>query len=155
MNFYPRPLRRGRPAIDMKVTDPAAISIHALFAEGDAHGSADRCTDTRFLSTPSSQRATGAGRADRAAGDISIHALFAEGDGDDLLRKLAAGIFLSTPSSQRATGARRLLRAAPAISIHALFAEGDAQTGSSPTRGRFLSTPSSQRATMQGKHPAR
>ena len=34
-NFYPRPLRRGRPKRDQDGMLPSKISIHALFAEGD------------------------------------------------------------------------------------------------------------------------
>ena len=101
------------------------ISIHALFAEGDVQGAAMCGTDymdfyprplrrgrrvplrlvvdrDRFLSTPSSQRATVVIIHYGAPAIISIHALFAEGD-------LVVCIF--TP-----------LRI---ISIHALFAEGD------------------------------
>ncbi len=79
-NFYPRPLRRGRPGqvefekmevlflstpssqrATVNIVDNSGmvlISIHALFAEGDF------CVRTHY----------GGSR------DISIHALFAEGD---------------------------------------------------------------------------
>ena len=125
-NFYPRPLRRGRPE----------VSSH------------NKESLKQFLSTPSSQRATSARRATSACSiyfyprplrrgrqnlvllpvlvdRISIHALFAEGDSSaDETVKLAH------------------------ISIHALFAEGDRiSDSSSGSLSTFLSTPSSQRAT--------
>ena len=102
----------------------------------------------KFLSTPSSQRATGRRHAETIRfRRISIHALFAEGD--RIYRNLLPllYLFLSTPSSQRATGiahvtapqakflstpsSQRATRPVGAflcpapISIHALFAEGD------------------------------
>ena len=168
--FYPRPLRRGRRSAAECAAALPAISIHALFAEGDHDG-------------------------DRIRPDvgISIHALFAEGDyqcpccilgiSDFYPRPLRRGrqpitisctvskLFLSTPSSQRATRSRRRYKDEYGISIHALFAEGDSThrsiTGScngisihalfAEGDGRslrscthppaFLSTPSSQRAT--------
>ena len=57
-NFYPRPLRGGRPLVHDGILDPRNISIHALCEEGDlrfAQGVAD-CIG--FLSTPSARRAT-------------------------------------------------------------------------------------------------
>ena len=78
--FYPRPLRRGRLAADTRglnyvvisihalfaegdeykriIAGYIDISIHALFAEGDDYGDLRRHAASRFLSTPSSQRAT-------------------------------------------------------------------------------------------------
>ena len=126
-DFYPRPLRRGRPASMDKGKLTHEISIHALFAEGD-----DCVKVYTIFST------------------ISIHALFAEGDMPYLCtqsvhfyfyprpirrgRPLVRGgycdqhqPFLSTPSSQRAT--------VRAQKKHLLI--------------KFLSTPSSQRATLR------
>ena len=57
-NFYPRPLRRGRLQAYINQLRQQQISIHALFAEGDARP----------------------GLHCGAHGGISIHALFAEGD---------------------------------------------------------------------------
>ena len=104
----------------------AKISIHALFAEGDFIQLAQTKDYIKFLSTPSSQRATHPRSAAKHATDISIHALFAEGD--HILADLEAVWQL--------------------ISIHALFAEGDTCTRSCIILlSLFLSTPSSQRAT--------
>ena len=168
-NFYPRPLRRGRP-----------------------RGGTIKCYHSIFLSTPSSQRATFIGRFSVFIGRISIHALFAEGDhasgrlshpppisihalfaeGD--MRRSACprqpGNFYPRPlrRGRRFRRVPRLVRpdfyprplrrgrqsgwSARAswydISIHALFAEGDQRLSfrmAFPLA--FLSTPSSQRAT--------
>ena len=102
-DFYPRPLRRGRQEV---------ISWQK--------------ENIRFLSTPSSQRAT----CTRSC-------------------IILLSLFLSTPSSQRATSPDRPACWGPSISIHALFAEGDMYNPSLYVRyGLFLSTPSSQRATI-------
>ena len=124
-HFYPRPLRRGRHFCGARNTELCRISIHALFAEGDADTTRHTQTgyyfyprplrrgrpggfETRaalqspFLSTPSSQRATAA---------LDPLALW--------------DLFLSTPSSQRATLSAHPYSALDHISIHALFAEGD------------------------------
>ena len=128
MNFYPRPLRRGRLCRLHLFRLERGISIHALFAEGDTVFICASPAPISFLSTPSSQRATGS-PGGGCAGEahfyprplrrgrpiirdmfhwyvhISIHALFAEGD-------------------QRIAG---FPRACP-ISIHALFPEGDKES---------------------------
>ena len=83
-NFYPRPLRRGRPRPRLLCRTHGGISIHALFAEGDG--------------IPYVIGGDTAG--------ISIHALFAEGDVASISGALA-----------------------DQISIHALFAEGDLAIG--------------------------
>ena len=56
------------------------ISIHALFAEGDTSRIYRGSPQKRFLSTPSSQRATQLHAIGIMNIIISIHALFAEGD---------------------------------------------------------------------------
>ena len=192
VDFYPRPLRRGRlprgkitssaykflstPSSQRatphgsRTRPPSLISIHALFAEGDPCNAADR--QERL---------------------ISIHALFAEGDHDPRRLSDPSDRFLSTPSSQRATVFPEIERwmqeflstpssqratskiilkysdfrisihalfaegdfmvqskidALQAISIHALFAEGDVPFDTPDLLLLpFLSTPSSQRAT--------
>ena len=101
-DFYPRPLRGGRPT---------STDIHPAFRV--------------FLSTPSARRATQSGktctcvpsnfyprppRGGRHA-HISIPAPFAQ--------------FLSTPSARRATYKRTELEPSMDISIHALREEGD------------------------------
>ena len=79
MDFYPRPLRRGRHEQAAEYYQRFGISIHALFAEGDTP------TDNPGRNTQISIHAFFAegdppshapGRDIR----ISIHALFAEGD---------------------------------------------------------------------------
>ena len=171
-DFYPRPLRGGRPVIS---------SLSPLAA-------------TLFLSTPSARRATASpptirpaspdfyprplrgGRPDALPLDgrlrgISIHALCEEGDAVLARRREDDGVFLSTPSARRAThatvnrptsrkdfyprplrgGRRARLRhrhQAQAISIHALCEEGDSSRPPNTTRPTtFLSTPSARRAT--------
>ena len=121
--FYPRPLRRGRP--------PAAALAMAP-----------------FLSTPSSQRATGyaVGRYETIV--ISIHALFAEGDAVIQRQGVAVDAFLSTPSSQRAT----LRRAGRSDGQSVFLSTPSSQRATLTKTGttmtfKFLSTPSSQRAT--------
>ena len=123
-DFYPRPLRRGRP---VKIKQNIQNQL--------------------FLSTPSSQRATDSNGGAGRGRFISIHALFAEGDAAVLVLPLnnvnfyprplrrgrltasasenASVLFLSTPSSQRATDSVSACIADRRISIHALFAEGD------------------------------
>ena len=128
-HFYPRPLRRGRPVLVLRSNTHPTISIHALFAEGDADA-APTLTDLR----------------------ISIHALFAEGDGRHARNSVRHTSFLSTPSSQRATSVYHSSPLGKSISIHALFAEGDMINGDSNHNTiKFLSTPSSQRATRSAR----
>ena len=125
VNFYPRPPRGGRPDIRTEL-DPAG----------------------KFLSTPSSRRATTTRPETGNPEKISIHALLAEGDIVFTHRMNGYWPFLSTPSSRRAT--RGCLRQwlPVAISIHALLAEGDmAGRFLSAQSRKFLSTPSSRRAT--------
>ena len=145
------------------------ISIHALFAEGDAFAADNAALVVQFLSTPSSQRATPSETKRSHDRSISIHALFAEGD--LCLLKL---VFHNSISIHAlfAEGDHFSFSICVVIliSIHALFAEGDSAilvcTGlvfhfyPRPLRrgrplswrlrcrsSRFLSTPSSQRAT--------
>ena len=156
VNFYPRPLRGGRPVDDRR-----------------------RSAQFRFLSTPSARRATRPDRTGVLPVGISIHALCEEGDRqfvyglrrrcDFYPRPLRGGrpdkvsgdvaeiIFLSTPSARRATrgfagkgragmnfyprplrgGRRRHDRqeqTADGISIHALCEEGDRTAQASSKR---------------------
>ena len=154
MNFYPRPLRRGRLCRLHLFRLERGISIHALFAEGDTVFICASPAPISFLSTPSSQRATGS-PGGGCAGEahfyprplrrgrpiirdmfhwyvhISIHALFAEGDRSYATCSTGMSIFLSTPSSQRATRGLQDFRELVL----------------------FLSTPSSQRATRSPARP--
>ena len=79
-NFYPRPLRGGRLLLVFEQAGLFVISIHALCEEGDLTYFFAEIFPARFLSTPSARRAT----VDRKGGGepvkISIHALCEEGD---------------------------------------------------------------------------
>mgnify|MGYP005764733477 CR=1 FL=1 len=127
-DFYPRPLRRGRPATGEVIDDDFVISIHALFAEGDG----------AFLELGCLQK-------------ISIHALFAEGDRAPRCRPAVSSQYFYPRPLRR--GRRSCRCNAPIkmeISIHALFAEGDRPAaGTAAGKLPFLSTPSSQRATKK------
>ena len=61
-DFYPRPLRGGRPAYEcpypLALAVAEVISIHALCEEGDANSSGATVYTDVFLSTPSARRAT-------------------------------------------------------------------------------------------------
>ena len=127
------------------------ISIHALREEGDPSSRTPSSRSSRFLSTPSARRATGAARRPLKGEGISIHALREEGD---LCRSVVSRRkvrFLSTPSARRATEISYDDEQEMEISIHALREEGDsyflAQAGLSKI---FLSTPSARRATTRG-----
>ena len=147
-NFYPRPLRGGRLLLVFEQAGLFVISIHALCEEGDV------VLIGQF-----------------AGGVISIHALCEEGDVMDNAYQTLLGQFLSTPSARRATFNGPQYPAGLGISIHALCEEGDAgilqagrhwkisihalcEEGDSawswwPRRTvRFLSTPSARRATF-------
>ena len=109
VNFYPRPLRGGRPGKVAALFGGQVISIHALCEEGDPFAGACPASHLRFLSTPSARRATGRHDHQGDRMEISIHALCEEGDA-------------------LALDGREILR----ISIHALCEEGD---GVSHVRG--------------------
>ena len=82
-NFYPRPPRGGRQALEASSGRKIWISIHALREEGDTF-SPFNCFDfTKFLSTPSARRATKAVVRLAVSAPISIHALREEGDSVD------------------------------------------------------------------------
>ena len=102
-NFYPRPLRGGRPRYAVEHGAAEDISIHALCEEGDRGIS---CRLVHLF-------------------PISIHALREEGDQlvfDAIQREFQ---FLSTPSARRATRQTVWKDVKKAISIHALREEGD------------------------------
>ena len=104
-DFYPRPLRGGRPPCGAASAGYLRISIHALCEEGDTKIKMAAAVAKIFLSTPSARRATPAPVQEPSELPISIHALCEEGDlsvihiGDIQLQ------FLSTPSARRATTA--------------------------------------------------
>ena len=86
-NFYPRPLRGGRPGLQFCLDRHQEISIHALCEEGD---------DGRL-------------EINAYKISISIHALCEEGDGLQNSTSTTAISFLSTPSARRATPVKPLL----------------------------------------------
>ena len=57
-NFYPRPLRGGRPMLSSFHAICQTISIHALCEEGDSSCCRLHRRLVQFLSTPSARRAT-------------------------------------------------------------------------------------------------
>ena len=82
MDFYPRPLRGGRPLGIGTISPIELISIHALCEEGDLVSCCTRRGVMSFLSTPSARRATYTSASHWRDIDISIHALCEEGDGE-------------------------------------------------------------------------
>ena len=80
-NFYPRPLRGGRPWHIYGSNKAGNISIHALCEEGDVVIRIIAAWSMLFLSTPSARRATTNISVYPDVKGISIHALCEEGDG--------------------------------------------------------------------------
>ena len=118
-NFYPRPLRGGRLLLVFEQAGLFVISIHALCEEGDV------VLIGQF-----------------AGGVISIHALCEEGDVMDNAYQTLLGQFLSTPSARRATPANEPDAHRHQISIHALCEEGDpSATASRPSASYFYPRP--------------
>ena len=101
--FYPRSPCGERREFGYASPRAAAISIHALLAESDAHSAPSPQAVSVFLSTLSLRRATAATR----------RMIF------------AAAAFLSTLSLRRATHRPQPGTAGHRISIHALLAESD------------------------------
>ena len=78
-NFYPRPLRGGRPAEQLGRTAFCMISIHALCEEGDIRWGI--LPLLRIISIHAlCEEGDGQQRPDRGRQSISIHALCEEGD---------------------------------------------------------------------------
>ena len=169
-NFYPRPLRGGRPQLAHLLKTDLGISIHALCEEGDCNVTAYLRHNSAFLSTPSARRATqdrprrkcDAGyfyprplRGGRPTGGvrpnepetISIHALCEEGDKVPKRYVSRSGISIHA-LCEEGDGRDRHENPQNAISIHALCEEGDCCSDGGTGVGRlFLSTPSARRAT--------
>ena len=126
LNFYPRPLRGGRPRQARRRNPLRAISIHALCEEGD-HPSCRRPDRSESISIHAlCEEGDGLHHDQRRDHFISIHALCEEGDlwrpahirrplSYFYPRPLRGGrlysctlwvsvfLFLSTPSARRAT----------------------------------------------------
>ena len=125
-NFYPRPLRGGRLLLVFEQAGLFVISIHALCEEGD------RCPGRALLflrkisihALREEGDPRGVGRIPHET--ISIHALREEGDQHSGTRRPSLNTkFLSTPSARRATPPSGASRRCGNISIHALREEGD------------------------------
>ena len=172
-NFYPRPLRGGRPVIAAR-RPPSNISIHALCEEGDCrvclckappgnfyprplrggrpHIKGDKIWTRKFLSTPSARRATSRRVVDGIGPrGISIHALCEEGDGWSARSRCPPNRFLSTPSARRATS-RGMVPSRVDRNFYPRPLRGGRPLYSrcSSVSSRFLSTPSARRATHRG-----
>ena len=191
-SFLSTPSARWATGLIGAVFHGLEISIHALREEGDdaAAGRAalglyfyprpprggrheaakNREWQERFLSTPSTRRATRLNiiaavgevisihalreegdtslRFGRTSANISIHALREEGDSLNTSKRENTEVFLSTPSARRATTGSKRAKKTLTISIHALREEGDLYgRGCSGALAQFLSTPSARRAT--------
>ena len=101
-NFYPRPLRGGRPGTRSHPGRYGEISIHALCEEGDVAVCYNVADGAYFYPRPLR------GGRRRIA-----------------LQSIRAGQFLSTPSARRATENKETAWTPKTISIHALCEEGD------------------------------
>ena len=124
-NFYPRPLRGGRPKLQNVEYQQQKISIHALCEEGDLRASGMSPMWKEFLSTPSARRATPGELADAGhAGHFYPRPLRGGRQNKPQLRKPNVQ-FLSTPSARRATKFQQQRHKRRGISIHALCEEGD------------------------------
>ena len=123
-DFYPRPLRRGR-LVSYHHHLCACKFLSTPSSQRATSGLAPRVSITSFLSTPSSQRATTEPRI-----------------------RDGAVQFLSTPSSQRATGVVRY-HATPEIFLSTPSSQRATRSWRKLYMDykKFLSTPSSQRAT--------
>ena len=152
-DFYPRPLRGGRPDTVNAAMQPFKF-LSTPSARRATREPTPRTEAMQFLSTPSARRATKPETDIRIDKLISIHALCEEGD-DTLLTAVAAQTeFLSTPSARRATanGMRRTRR-------HTNFYPRPLRGGrpifilEETAMSKFLSTPSARRATPQNPAP--
>ena len=124
-NFYPRPLRGGRLLLVFEQAGLFVISIHALCEEGDENLCGKLRHPGNFYPRPLRGGRPGQHGSAVRHNHISIHALCEEGDQG------------SRPDRQ-----------AHAISIHALCEEGDAiPVEEYKELIQFLSTPSARRAT--------
>ena len=123
-DFYPRPLRGGRPDTVNAAMQPFKF-LSTPSARRATREPTPRTEAMQFLSTPSARRATKPETDIRIDKLISIHALCEEGD-------------------HREEAGDRVER----ISIHALCEEGDEEPVEVPDISKiFLSTPSARRAT--------
>ena len=126
-NFYPRPLRGGRPDRRCRRVPARPISIHALCEEGDVEVSDGKGSTSLFLSTPSARRATEQYAWSNPGQHISIHALCEEGD-DQVVQLLAAAVGISIHAlCEEGDLLAQVCKDRVVISIHALCEEGDSR----------------------------
>ena len=146
-NFYPRPLRGGRPLLR------TFRRFRCYFYPRPLRGGRPwrlnpKTAGERFLSTPSARRATGRYLSRDIRLRISIHALCEEGDDANIDQLARENEFLSTPSARRAT------RPSPSCWMTTPYFYPRPLRGGRPPRTSsmvllsiFLSTPSARRAT--------
>ena len=79
-DFYPRPLRGGRPADAVRLI-AAGLFLSTPSARRATFRDAILANTRKFLSTPSARRATPRPSEPQQSAEISIHALCEEGDG--------------------------------------------------------------------------
>ena len=108
-DFYPRPLRGGRPDTVNAAMQPFKF-LSTPSARRATREPTPRTEAMQFLSTPSARRATKPETDIRIDKLISIHALCEEGDRFQFFHKIRLGVFLSTPSARRATSQQKFNR---------------------------------------------
>ena len=101
-DFYPRPLRGGRPDTVNAAMQPFKF-LSTPSARRATREPTPRTEAMQFLSTPSARRATKPETDIRIDKLISIHALCEEGDNGQRSAASICFLFLSTPSARRAT----------------------------------------------------
>ena len=150
-NFYPRPLRGGRPAFRDSSTITKNISIHALCEEGDPPQFPLLLLFYDFYPRPLRGGRPVEWAKNLGIYKISIHALCEEGDASCKLFIVFLDLFLSTPSARRATGAAACLSGHGKGNFYPRPLRGGRQSPSPAlcTPSLFLSTPSARRATHQ------
>ena len=146
-DFYPRPLRGGRPDTVNAAMQPFKF-LSTPSARRATREPTPRTEAMQFLSTPSARRATKPETDIRIDKLISIHALCEEGDRRSCLRLTLSMEFLSTPSARRATfleNADLLLQG----NFYPRPLRGGRRTAYAQMWNlyQFLSTPSARRAT--------
>ena len=126
-NFYPRPPRGGRRAVQFPHLFRSDISIHALREEGDIKLLFRLASKNISIHALREEGDLTRMRQPNNRVQISIHALREEGDWRSLFSPRTGRGFLSTPSARRATSCPLKSWMPQHISIHALREEGDLQ----------------------------
>ena len=171
-DFYPRPPRGERQALEPSNGQKIWISIHALREESDDVKRAEAVFKRSFLSTPSARRATAPPSKNGQTGgyfyprpprgerrhiitprlfcqEISIHALREESDADNKLRAILASDISIHALREESDDDGVKVKVDNIISIHALREESDILRSFDNAKSlQFLSTPSARRATF-------